>query len=285
MVATGNGRTKRKNVSIEVKTEPEKKYLKRNDILLEYQALKKKFNVLEEKHTILIEENATHMDAIEMLEETVKLLELKISNVENKSASVQTDISRCEQPSVESCETQTEDEVATICDKCDYPTNDICNVEAHSEEFHSLESDYEIITCHYCKAKLKTKEDLMIHRKKVHREKVSICRHFIEGNCYFEIDECWFIHDTPVAMLMCTFCDKEFHIKTDLMNHRKYEHEEKMKSCKKASRGECPYNTNCWYKHKEVEIVNQNQNQEMFDKLFEIMEKFTHRIVNIENNL
>ena len=53
----------------------------------------------------------------------------------------------------------------------------------------------------------------------------------------------------------------------------------------KASRGECIYYRNCWYKHEEIEIVNQNQNQELFNKMFEIMENFTHRIVNIENNL
>ena len=123
-----------------------------------------------------------------------------------------------------------------------------------------------MITCHYCKTKLKTREDLMIHRKKVHREKVSICRHFIEGKCYFENDECWFIHDTPVAMFKCAFCDKEFPIKTDLMNHRKKEHKLNVKQCMKARSGECNYNMNCWHTHEEVENVNQNQ--ELFDKMF-----------------
>ena len=42
MVATGNGRMKRKNV--EVKAEPEKKFLKKSDLLLEYQALQQKFD-------------------------------------------------------------------------------------------------------------------------------------------------------------------------------------------------------------------------------------------------
>ena len=69
-----------------------------------------------------------------------------------------------------------------------------------------------MITCHYCEAKLKTKGDLLIHRKKIHREKVSICRHK---------DECWFIHDTPVVKFKCAVCNKEFPIKTDFMKHRK----------------------------------------------------------------
>ena len=83
---------KRKNVTIEVKAEPEKKILKKSDLLLEYHALQQKFDAQEEKYNILDEDNATHMDAIEMLEETVKLLELKLPNVEQKSASVQTEI-------------------------------------------------------------------------------------------------------------------------------------------------------------------------------------------------
>ena len=81
---------KRKNV--EVKAEPEKKFLKKSDLLLEYKALQQKCDALEEKYNILDEDNATHMDAIKMLEETVKLLELKLPNVEQKSASVQTEI-------------------------------------------------------------------------------------------------------------------------------------------------------------------------------------------------
>ena len=69
------------------------------------------------------------------------------------------------------------------------------------------------------------------------------------------------------------------------MKHRKQEHKEKVKKCIKSISGECYYNINCWYEHDENETVNQNQNQELFNKIFDIMEKFTHCIVNIENNL
>ena len=69
------------------------------------------------------------------------------------------------------------------------------------------------------------------------------------------------------------------------MKHRKPEHKEKVKKCIKSISGECYYNINCQCKHDENETVNQNQNKELFNKIFDIMEKFTHRIVNIENNL
>ena len=67
-------------------------------------------------------------------------------------------------------------------------------------------------------------------------------------------------------MFKCAFCDKEFPIKTDLMNHRKKEHKLNVKQCMKARSGECNYNMNCWHTHEEVENVNQNQ--ELFDKMF-----------------
>ena len=103
-----------------------------------------------------------------MLEETVKLLELKINNVEKKSTSVQTEVSRCEKLSRKSCEKQTEAENNIRCEKCDHPPQDIWDIGAHVEELYSSGSDHEMISCHYCEATLKTKEDLIIHRKNVH---------------------------------------------------------------------------------------------------------------------
>ena len=88
-------------------------------------------------------------------------------------------------------------------------------------------------------------------------------------------------------MLKCTLCAKEFPIKTELMKHRKKEHSSKIKLCVNFLNGECPYNRNCWYKHEEIkdQTDDQNGNQELFNKIFDMMEKFTHRIVTIENNL
>ena len=71
MAATGNTRAKRKNVSNEVKSEPAKKALKKNDLLLQYQTLQKRFANLEEEHKNLVQEKKDHIEAILMLEETV----------------------------------------------------------------------------------------------------------------------------------------------------------------------------------------------------------------------
>ena len=69
------------------------------------------------------------------------------------------------------------------------------------------------------------------------------------------------------------------------MKHRKKEHSSKVKLCVNSTNGECLYNLNCWYKHEEIEDNDTNQNQVLFNKIFDMMEKFTHRIVTIENNL
>ena len=48
---------------------------------------------------------------------------------------------------------------------------------------------------------------------------------------------------------------------------------------------------NCWYNHSEIKMSDENnedlsnQNQEIITKLFEMMETFTQRLVQIENNI
>ena len=115
-------------------------------------------------------------------------------------------------------------------------------------------------------------------------QRVSICSNFLNGTCYFGTDDCWYIHTKPSVMLRCTFCEKEFPIKSELMRHRKKEHSSKMKLCINSVNGECPYKSNCWYKHEENQDHTENQNQELFNNIFDMMDKFTHCIVTIENN-
>ena len=65
----------------------------------------------------------------------------------------------------------------------------------------------------------------------------------------------------------------------------KKEHSSKIKLCVNSVNRKCPYNRNCWYKHEEIQDHTENQNQELFNKFCDMMEKCTHRIVTIENNL
>ena len=270
MVASGNARVKRKNVSNETKAEPAKKALKKNDLLIQFKALQEKYVALEE-------ENKNNIESILMLEETVKLLEIKSSKLEHKSVAVQTEIIRCEE--------------------CEFPAENIHDLVYHMHEFHPLESESDFI-CHYCGENFETKRDLMSHRKDTHIEKVKFCSYFAEGKCIFG-DDCWYNHSKTGSNYdkteyRCRVCDKSFVNRHDFMHHRRKEHAKNVPFCKNALKGTCHFGVNnCWFNHDENEISNQNQNQsrenqndmnqEVIGKLFEMMEKFTQRIVQIEN--
>ena len=134
----------------------------------------------------------------------------------------------------------------------------------------------------------------MVHRKKAHVEKVRICKFFAEGHCE-RASDCWFRHDktaeTDAKEFKCSLCDKSFKIRYDFMHHRKNAHPEIVPECK-DSYGTCKIGvTKCWFIHNDREMDNGNyiienthdKNQEMIEKLFDMVEKFTERIVHLEN--
>ena len=74
------------------------------------------------------------------------------------------------------------------------------------------------------------------------------------------------------------------------MEHRKLEHPQKISACRKEMDGSCRFGDDkCWYSHKHSlkinETGNPSQDQELINRLFTMMEKFTERIENIENQL
>ena len=210
-----------------------------------------------------------------MLEETINLMEKKenAAKLEQKSIGVQIELP---------------DPEIMRCNECEYPAEDIYDLGEHMFEFHAEESCNEKIQCNYCGDNFKTKGALMMHRKDVHAEKVNMCSYFIEGNCNFGTDKCWYSHtknNQKTTTFKCSKCEQVFETRPDFMLHKKKDHSESIPICREALNGTCKFGKiNCWYNH-ENENEKSNCTEEVFDKLFDMIEKFTQRIVQIENNL
>ena len=108
MTSKVNQRAKRKNEFFDVKSEPNMKALKKEDIIARFSALHANYKILEnknldleKKNINLEEENQVHKEAINLLEETVKILEKKANLIkkDKKTIEIQTDISNLEGPS------------------------------------------------------------------------------------------------------------------------------------------------------------------------------------------
>ena len=115
---------------------------------------------------------------------------------------------------------------------------------------------------------------------------------FIEGKCTFG-DECWFSHDQskPLEEFKCAICESKFTSKFDLMHHRKKEHGRKVPKCKNEKNGCCQIGPKfCWFIHTEDEEIceslnmKQNDTKEMIKKLFDMMENFAKRLIEIVNS-
>ena len=249
---------KRKNVT-EIKYEPTKKALKKNEIMQEYDDLKTKYVVLEQKFKSLYEENKKNLEANKLLEETVQLLEARINQKSSSSVGV-----------------QTEDTERLWCIECEYPAEDLYDLGEHMYEVHAGDNIEYSETCHYCESMFKTQSELMAHSKRAHPERVKPCRNYSRGNCDYGDSECWFSHDMnsqiPSRDYKCNICKKVFILKSDLMFHKKKEHVETVPLCNKMEN--CHFtDSKCWFIHcgkskGKIDMIKYNdKNQEKIEKL------------------
>ena len=134
-----------------------------------------------------------------------------------------------------------------------------------------------------------------MHRKQVHTEKVGHCNNFSEGNCSFA-ESCWFIHDQSfkdsTPEYTCNICEKKLKTKTTLMKLKKENHIGTVATCRNYEKDCCTFGpVNCWFKHDDIhengknDNVSDNENHEVVKKLFDMMESFASRLVQIENNI
>ena len=154
-------------------------------------------------------------------------------------------------------------------------------------ESQSLNNENVILECNFCDLKFGTNRDLMVHKKKEHREKVRICWNYSTGKCEFGDNACWFLHTdaSKSGEVDCSICGKLFPNINHLLNHKKKDHVISVEQCKNERSSSCKYGAqNCWYQHNlKTNNEGNDVNKEVIEKLFKMMEQFTERIINLEN--
>ena len=126
----------------------------------------------------------------------------------------------------------------------------------------------------------------MSHYKRVDIETVSTCWNYSLGSCVFWDQACWFKHTKEVTSsnMLCKICDKIFPNKSEYHIHRKQNHRSLVTPC---SNENCKYGDKlCWFKHDEQDqsdnVETTADQQEVTQRIFEIMEKITERLAELE---
>ena len=243
--------------------------------------------------------------------EANKFLEEKIIKLENESKS------NTSKPNVVRTDSG---DILMLCNECEYPAEDIFDLGEHMFEIHSSRyegggedtfaceicndkfiSDLELIEhgekhhrdlrdikCKFCDECFQSKTELMRHNKEQHIETVSTCWNYPLGTCDFGEQACWFRHSEPITSsnMHCKICDKSFPNKQEFHIHRKQQHTALVTPCYQIDI--CKYGEElCWFSHDEkrqsdiIEAIP-NDNKEVLQRIFEIMEKMTERISELE---
>ena len=87
----------------------------------EMEELRGKFKDLQERHDKVMNENTKHVDKIKQLESKVKTLESEMEMYESQPKMART----------------TTGELILFCNECEFPADDIYDLEQHMYEFHS----------------------------------------------------------------------------------------------------------------------------------------------------
>ena len=189
-----------------------------------------------------------------------------------------------------------EREVCFECNICNDSFITELELTAHIQKHHSeLGSNDSIHTdslaCNFCEEKFIKHGDLMSHKKKMHSEKVAICWKFLAGNCILGDASCWFLHSESgtTPEWKCNLCDNESRCQAELLKHKKQDHGHLVQLCRNGMNNICIYGSqNCWFRHENSEMLldsntQTNENNEVIENFFGMIEKMMQRILQIEN--
>jgi hypothetical protein len=183
-----------------------------------------------------------------------------------------------------------------ICRFCKYRTSDMIEYDDHVCENESESEQTNCFPCTFCEQSFQSRRELMEHKKKEHSGRVSVCWKFNSGKCHYGDEKCWFNHIAAKCEIKCNFREQTFPNQSEFLTHRKSNHEKFVPLCRNLPHGKCNYtDTNCWFKHKETEMINEHENnekeieenREVIQKMLQMMENFTKEIIQLKemNNL
>ena len=151
------------------------KALKKENIIVQFHALRAKFNIIEEKNINLEQEKTSRIEAINLLEETIKILKEQANTriADKKTKNVQTDTSKLEGEKSEVC----------LCGDCDYIADCIQDFNEHT---YSPDEDNEtpLFTCNFCDESFQTLPEVMKHNKVIHTRNVQHCKQYLKDDFY-----------------------------------------------------------------------------------------------------
>ena len=112
-------------------------------------------------------------------------------------------------------------------------------------EFESISTQtVRILSCHKCDYKIDDVYELDAHRWIEHEDD--------EPDTNIHTVEEGRVSENITTQFNCNFCSKTYSRKSDIMKHKKQEHEEKVATCWKFVAGDCRFSDkNCWFNHSE----------------------------------
>ena len=296
------------------------------ELLAKFNALQEEHEVLKKKNIALEEKNVKNMDTMNDLTRQLEKLK-KVKDTKCIETQTETGLLlKCNECNFEGMNTRElswhmsqnhgwpeeqksvdldSSQGVRYCIKCNHEAEDMYQLDMHmwTEHDEDAESNF---TCNICDEVFDEIGELMHHKKDDHIDKVSICWQFAAGNCSFGNEKCWFLHEAESdssPQYICNICERKFSTQSSFLSHKKKNHEHLVPKCTKESNGSCKYsNKKCWFRHadtiKENMKINENiekessdeameENKDVIQKIFKMMENFTEQIVKMKgkNNL
>ena len=157
-------------------------------------------------------------------------------------------------------ETQTVNETDDLkfnCTDCIHETNSEKALRWHVFHVHN-KGNPEILmnfSCNKCHQKFHQQFELMNHIKREHTESVAICKYFKDGQCNYSAAKCWFKHPHENSQhekaYECNYCEEKCDSKSEIMKHRKSNHNLVVPICRNFKNNSCKFGNDCWYNHKQ----------------------------------